>query len=71
MYAISSSRAVMKVEKKVKVTILLDTGADVNIITVKVADAVNLSILEIISLKVEIFTGYPAQLLRIYCKINI
>jgi hypothetical protein len=37
---------------------LLDIGADINIMTVKIADAVNLPILEIISLEAETFTGY-------------
>jgi hypothetical protein len=58
MYAMSSPRAVVEVEGRVKVVVLLDTGADVNIIIVEVADVVNLSIFEITLIKVETFTGY-------------
>jgi len=71
MYIVFSPRAVIKVERKVKMITLLDTKADVNVITVKIADAANLPILKIIPLKVETFTGYNAQLLGIYRKINI
>jgi hypothetical protein len=39
--------------------------------TVKVADAINLPILEITPLKIETFTGRNAQLLGICRKINI
>jgi hypothetical protein len=48
----------MKIKEKIKITALLDTGTDINIITVKIADATNLSILEIIPLKAETFTDY-------------
>jgi predicted aspartyl protease len=58
IYAIFSPRAVIKIERKIKVATLLDTGADINVITVKIADAVNLPILEIIPIEAEIFTGY-------------
>jgi hypothetical protein len=58
MYAVSSPRAVIKIERKVKVAVLLDTGADINIIIVKIADAANLLILEITPIKVKTFTGY-------------
>jgi hypothetical protein len=71
IYAIFSPRAVIKIERKVKVTVLLDIGADINVITAKIADIVNLSVLEIISLEVETFTGYNAQLLGIYREINV
>jgi hypothetical protein len=60
MYAMSSPRAVIKMEERIKVAALLDTGADVNIITAKVADVANLFILEIIPMEVETFTGYNA-----------
>jgi hypothetical protein len=53
-----SPRAVIEIKRRVKVAALLDIGADINVITVKVADAVNLLILEIIPLEAEIFTGY-------------
>jgi hypothetical protein len=58
IYAMSSPRAVIKVKKKVKVTALLNTKADVNVITAKVADVTNLLILEITPIKAETFTGY-------------
>jgi hypothetical protein len=58
IYAISSPRAVIEMERKVKITALLNIGADVNIMTVKVADAANLPILEITPIEAEIFTGY-------------
>jgi hypothetical protein len=61
----------MKVEGKMKITILLDIRADINIITAKVADAVNLSIFEIIPIETEIFTGYNAQLIKIYREVNV
>jgi hypothetical protein len=57
---VSSPRAVIKMERKVKVTILLNIGTDINVMIAEVADAVNLFILEIISLEAEIFTGYNA-----------
>jgi hypothetical protein len=60
MYAMSLPRAVIKVEGRIKVIALLNTKADINVIIVEVADAVNLSILEIISIEVKIFTGYNA-----------
>jgi hypothetical protein len=60
MYAVFSPRAVIEVKGRVKVAILLDTGADVNVMIVKVADVANLSILEIISLEIETFTDYNA-----------
>jgi hypothetical protein len=71
MYAVSSPRTVIEIERKIKVAALLNIGADINIITVKVADAANLSILEITLLKAKIFTGYNTQLLGIYREINI
>jgi hypothetical protein len=37
---------------------LLDTEANINIITAKIVAAINLPILEIISLEVETFTGH-------------
>jgi hypothetical protein len=58
MYAMSLPRAVIKIEKRVKVTVLLNTGADVNVIIIKVADAANLSILEITPMEVKTFTGH-------------
>jgi hypothetical protein len=67
----SSPRAVIKIKKKVKMTVLLNIEADINIIIAKIADAVNLPILEIIPLEVKTFTGYNAQLLKIYREINI
>jgi hypothetical protein len=54
----SSPRAVIEIKKKVKVIALLDIGADINVITVKIADAADLLILEIIPIKVKIFTDY-------------
>jgi hypothetical protein len=71
MYAVFSPRAVVKMERKVKVAVLLNTRADVNVITVKIADAANLPVLEIISMEVEIFTGYNVQLVGICREINI
>jgi hypothetical protein len=58
IYAMFSSRAVIKIKRRIKMAVLLNTGADVNIIIVKIADAANLLILEIIPIEVEIFTGY-------------
>jgi hypothetical protein len=66
-----SPRAVIKIERKVKVAALLNTGTDVNIIIAKVADIANLSILEITPIEAETFTGYNAQLIRIYREIDI
>jgi hypothetical protein len=60
IYAVFSPRAVIKIEEKVKVAALLNIRADVNVMIVKVADAINLFILEIIPMKAEIFTGYNA-----------
>jgi hypothetical protein len=60
MYAIFSPRAIIKIEKRVKMAALLDTKADINVIIIEIADAVNLPILEIIPMKAEIFTGYNA-----------
>jgi hypothetical protein len=60
IYAISSPRAVIKIEGKIKIAVLLDTGADINIMIVKVADVVNLFIFKITSIKVKIFTDYNA-----------
>jgi hypothetical protein len=71
MYAVSSPRAVVKVKKRVKVIALLNIKADVNIMTAEVADAANLLIFEITSMKTEIFTGYNAQLVGIYREINV
>jgi predicted aspartyl protease len=68
---VSSPRAVIEIEGRVKVAVLLDTGADVNIIIIKVADAINLSILEITSIKVKTFTGYNTQLIGICREINV
>jgi hypothetical protein len=60
MYAVSSPRAVVKVKGRVKVVVLLDTGADVNVMTIEVADVANLPILEIIPMEAETFTGHNA-----------
>jgi hypothetical protein len=53
------------------VATLLDTGADVNVMTIKIADATNLPVLEITPLKTEIFTGHNTQLLGICREINV
>jgi hypothetical protein len=58
MYIISSPRAVIKMKGKVKVIILLNIETDINVITTKIADAINLSVLEITSLEAKTFTGY-------------
>jgi hypothetical protein len=58
MYAVSLPRAVIKMKGKIKVTILLDIEADINIMIIKIADVVNLFILEIIQIKIKIFTDY-------------
>jgi hypothetical protein len=58
IYAISSPRAVIEMERKIKIAILLNIETDVNVITVKVADAINLFILEIIPMEAETFTGH-------------
>jgi hypothetical protein len=71
IYAMFSPKAVIKIKGKVKVITLLNIRADVNIIIIKVADAANLFILEIIPLETKIFTGYNAQLLGICRKINV
>jgi hypothetical protein len=55
----------------VKVAALLNIKADINIMTVKVADAVNLLILEITPMEIEIFTGYNTQLIGICREVNI
>jgi hypothetical protein len=60
IYAMFSPRAVIKIEGKVKMAILLNIRADVNVIITKVATAVNLFVLEIIPLEIKIFTGYNA-----------
>jgi uncharacterized protein YuzE len=60
MYAMSSPRAVIKIERKVKITTLLDIRANVNIITIEIADAANLFILEITPIETETFTGHNA-----------
>jgi hypothetical protein len=60
MYAMSSPRAVIKIKEKVKVVTLLNTRANVNVMTAKIADAINLPILEIIPIEAETFTGYNA-----------
>jgi hypothetical protein len=60
IYVISSPQAVIEIKERVKIAILLDIEADINIITVKIADATNLPILEIISLEAETFTSYNA-----------
>jgi hypothetical protein len=57
---VSSPRAVIKMKEKVKVATLLDIEADINVIIIKVADVANLFVLEIISIKIKIFTGYNA-----------
>jgi hypothetical protein len=56
----SSPRAVIKVKGKLKVIALLNIKTDINIITAKVADVINLPILEIIPLEVKTFTGHNA-----------
>jgi hypothetical protein len=71
MYAVSSPRAVIKIEEKVKMTALLNTKADINVIITEVADTANLFILEIIPIKAKTFTGYNAQLIGIYREIDI
>jgi hypothetical protein len=71
MYAMSSPRAVIEMKERVKITALLNTGADINVITAKVADATNLPILEITPIEAETFTGHNAQLIRICREINI
>jgi hypothetical protein len=58
IYAVSSPRAVMKVKGKVKMAILLDTEADINVMTAEIADVINLFILEIILMEAETFTGH-------------
>jgi hypothetical protein len=58
MYIVFSPRAVIKIEGKIKMVTLLDTGANINVIIIEVADIANLFVFEIIPLKVEIFTGY-------------
>jgi hypothetical protein len=58
IYTVSSPRAVIKVKKKVKVAALLNTEADINVITAKIADTANLPILEIISMETKTFTGH-------------
>jgi hypothetical protein len=58
IYTMSSPRAVIKIKERIKVAALLDTGADINIIIIKVADAANLFILEIIPIETETFTGH-------------
>jgi hypothetical protein len=58
-------------KKRVKVTALLNTGADVNIMTAEIADVINLFILEITPIEIETFTGYNAQLVRICREVNI
>ena len=71
MYAMSSPRAVIKMEERVKIAALLDTETDVNVMTTEVADAANLPILEITPLEIETFTDYPTQLLGICRKVNV
>jgi hypothetical protein len=71
MYAISSPRAVIKVEGRVKVTALLDTKTDVNVITAKIADVINLPVLEIIPIEIKTFTGHNTQLIRICREVNV
>jgi hypothetical protein len=58
MYVIFSPRAVIEIKERVKMIALLDIKADINVMTVEVADIINLPILEIIPLKIETFTGY-------------
>jgi hypothetical protein len=50
----------MKIKKKVKVAILLNIKADINVMITKIADVINLPILEIIPIEIETFTGYNA-----------
>jgi hypothetical protein len=50
---------------------LLNTEANINVITAKIADATNLPILEITPIKAKTFTGHNAQLIKIYREINI
>jgi hypothetical protein len=71
IYIMFSPQAVIKIERKIKIVVLLNTRADINVIIAEVADAINLFILEITSLKVEIFTGHNAQLLKIYREIDV
>jgi hypothetical protein len=58
MYAVSSPRAVIKMEKRVKVAVLLNIGADINVMIIKIADVTNLSIFEIIPIETKTFTGH-------------
>jgi hypothetical protein len=67
----SSPRAVIKIERKVKVTALLDIRADINIITAKIADVTNLPILEITPMEAKTFTSYNIQLVGICREVNI
>jgi hypothetical protein len=71
MYTVFSPRAVIEIEKNVKMAALLDTGADVNVMIAKIADVANLFIFEITLLKTETFTGYNTQLLGICREINV
>ena len=71
IYAVSSPRAVVEMEGRVKMAALLDIEANINVMTAEIADAVNLFILEIIPIKVEIFTGHNIQLIRICREIDI
>jgi hypothetical protein len=52
-------------------TALLNTETDINVIIAKIADAINLPILEITSIEIKTFTGYNTQLIRIYREINV
>jgi hypothetical protein len=67
----SSPRAVIEIKGRVKMAVLLNIRADVNIITTKIADAANLPVFEITPIKVETFTGHNAQLVGICREINI
>jgi hypothetical protein len=58
IYVIFSPRAVIEIKKRIKVAALLDIRTDINIMTIEIADVINLPIFEIISLEAETFTGY-------------
>jgi hypothetical protein len=71
MYAVSSPRAIIKIKRRVKMTALLDIKANINVITIKIADVTNLPILEITPMETETFTDYNTQLVGICREVNI
>jgi hypothetical protein len=58
IYTVSSPRAVIEIEKRIKVIALLNIKADINVIITEIADVINLFILEIIPIEIKIFTGH-------------